>query len=143
MKTYTINDVAVMTGFTTRTLRNYLKTGILTGKKENDVWQFTEDEFNNFISNPNISKGLSSKGNAQVYDFLINDKKEKNQVCIILDLYNGDDVEKIYDFFCSHINTNDMEKAAFTLTKNGQHTRVILHGEEAVISGIMKDYYGW
>lgn len=34
MKNYTINDVAVMTGFTTRTLRNYIKARILMEKKK-------------------------------------------------------------------------------------------------------------
>ena len=32
---YTLNDLALMTGFTTRTLRNYLTQGLLKGKKEN------------------------------------------------------------------------------------------------------------
>ena len=34
METYNLNDLAMMTGFTTRTLRNYLNQGLLEGEKE-------------------------------------------------------------------------------------------------------------
>lgn len=33
MESYTINEVAAMTGFSTRTLRNYINMGILNGEK--------------------------------------------------------------------------------------------------------------
>ena len=37
MEKYNLNDLAMMTGFTTRTLRNYLNQGLLEGEKENGV----------------------------------------------------------------------------------------------------------
>ena len=33
-ETYSLNDLAMMTGFTTRTLRNYLTQGLLNGEKK-------------------------------------------------------------------------------------------------------------
>ena len=44
-KYYTLNEVAMMTGLTTRTLRNYLKMNVLKGEKVDGVWKFTEEEF--------------------------------------------------------------------------------------------------
>lgn len=38
---YTINDIATMTGLTTRTVRNYMKLGLLEGEKVDGVWQIT------------------------------------------------------------------------------------------------------
>ena len=49
---YSLNDLALMTGFTTRTLRNYIKQGLLNGEKQNGVWQFTADEIDRFFRNP-------------------------------------------------------------------------------------------
>ena len=43
-KQYTLNEVAVMSGLTTRTLRNYMKMGILKGKMLEGIWKFGEEE---------------------------------------------------------------------------------------------------
>ena len=43
-KLYTVADVARVTGMTSRTIRNYLKDGTLTGQKIGVQWRFTEDE---------------------------------------------------------------------------------------------------
>lgn len=42
---YTINEVATMTGLTTRTIRNYLKSGLINGQKVNGVWLFSSEDF--------------------------------------------------------------------------------------------------
>ena len=44
MENYTINDIAMMTGLTTRTIRNYIKLGILNGEKEDGVWRFSAED---------------------------------------------------------------------------------------------------
>ena len=49
---YDLNDLALMTGFTTRTLRNYLTQGLLEGEKENGVWQFTPEQLDRFSASP-------------------------------------------------------------------------------------------
>lgn len=49
---YTLNDLALMTGLTTRTLRNYLVQGFLRGEKTNGVWQFADADLDRFFSDP-------------------------------------------------------------------------------------------
>ena len=41
---YNLNEVAMITGLTTRTLRNYLKLCLLKGEKIDGNWSFTEEE---------------------------------------------------------------------------------------------------
>ena len=41
-KYYTLNEVAMMTGLNTRTLRNYLKMDVLKGEKIDGIWKFSE-----------------------------------------------------------------------------------------------------
>ncbi len=49
-KMYTVADVASITGMTSRTIRNYLKDGSLTGVKIGVQWRFTEDEISKLFS---------------------------------------------------------------------------------------------
>ena len=148
MRYYTINEVAMMTGFTTRTLRNYINAGMLEGEKIGGVWKFSADDFTHFLSDPNVISGIKSKNNAQALEFLANNKKKENQICTILDFY-VDDVEsaEISDFFCDQMNrlpdaSGDTDSNAhFSLQRIGQNTRVILTGPEDVISKIMCSYY--
>lgn len=142
MKYYTINELAMMTGFTTRTLRNYINSGILEGEKTDGVWQFSADNFIDFISNPNIVSGIKSKMNAQALDFIADDKKKENHICTILDFYvNEDESEEISDFFCNQMNCSPKSSTKFSLQRNGRNTRVTLSGPEDIISEIICRYY--
>ena len=59
---YTINEVAVMTGFTTRSLRLFIQQGFLAGEKIDGKWNFTVEQLEAFISNPNIKTGIKIRG---------------------------------------------------------------------------------
>ncbi len=51
---YTIQDVALITGLTDRTLRNHLSQGNLMGEKKGGIWQFTLQQVNDFIKLPQV-----------------------------------------------------------------------------------------
>ena len=40
---YTIKDLAQMTMFSTRTIRNYMKMGLLKGEKIEGEWRFSDE----------------------------------------------------------------------------------------------------
>ena len=69
-KKYNLNDLALMTGFTTRTLRNYLLGGILKGEKIDGVWQFSDEDLDRFFAEPFVKEGIRIKRNGVVFDFL-------------------------------------------------------------------------
>ena len=54
-KSYSINDLALMSGFTTRTLRSYLEKGLLKGEKKDGAWSFSPEEVDRFFSDPSIA----------------------------------------------------------------------------------------
>lgn len=142
MKTYSINDIAMMTGFTTRTLRNYINLGILEGEKIDGVWRFSEENFDSFMSDPNVKAGIKSKRNAQVFDFLLDDNKKENNICTILDFYVDDEEAKeISTFFCEQMNDGNKSNTRFTFNKNGKNVRVILSGPEDIVTDIMQKFY--
>ena len=88
---YNINELAVISGFTTRSLRNFITIGHLKGEKIDGIWQFTPEEIDEFLSNPNVMPGIKSKTNAVVYDFMADTEKKTNRICSILDFVMEDD----------------------------------------------------
>ena len=58
---YTINDIATMTGLTTRTIRNYMKLGMLEGEKQDGVWQFSAEAVFSFMADKNVYPSIQAK----------------------------------------------------------------------------------
>ena len=139
-KYYTLNDLALMSGFTTRTLRTYLTTNILHGQKENGAWKFSEKDVYDFFGDPYVKEGLKIKNSAVVFDFLADHAKKTKRSCVILDIPASlEEANKLSDFFC-----RQMEKVSDTEFKfdwdNG-HCRIILSGAQEQVAVIMKEYY--
>lgn len=140
---YTINEVATMTGLTTRTIRNYLKSGLINGQKVNGVWLFSSEDFCGMLNNPAIKPSIQAKNNAVVYDFIADDRKKTNKICTIIDLYVEDnEAEEISKFFCDAINNNpNSGDLSFKFEKHGKNIRVILSGADETVLEILNGYY--
>jgi len=94
-KLFTVEDIATMTSVTTRTIRNYLKDGILQGRKIGGQWRFTEEDVKSFMDSSNVTKDFSDRIKQDVLDFLdgVNtDCAGEVQVCAIIDLYHEQSV---------------------------------------------------
>ncbi len=138
-RNYSLNDLALMTGFTTRTLRNYIKQGLLNGEKQNGVWQFTADEIDRFFREPFVKEGLRIKQNSTIFDFMANRNKTQKRSCVILDIPSS--VKKgneISAFFCDIIN--DVEDVMFNYSWDNGTCRVILTGAADSVAEVMKIY---
>ena len=141
-KYYTLNEVAMMTGLNTRTLRNYLKMDVLKGEKIDGIWKFSECEFSDFISNPYVKPSLQAKSKAIVFDFLNEKEKQLNEICTILDLHvDLTESDELSEFFCTERNKRPEEKITFSFERNGAYTRVILRGYEDTVMEILNAYY--
>ena len=139
-KTYDLNDVAMMTGFTTRTLRNYLTQGLLKGEKVNGAWQFTAGDLDAFFSEPFVKEGLRIKRSGVVFDFLADRKKQTARTCVVLDIPAS--LKKggaISSFFCARMN--EAEDVDFTYDMDKGTCRVILSGAAEQVAGIMQAYF--
>ena len=138
---YSLNQVASITGFTTRTLRNHLRLGTLQGEKVDGNWTFTDEDIDAFISNPAVKQELVSKHNTLVYDFLADTYKKNNRICTILDFpVSLEESQKITMFFCNEINRmgQDIEFRSI----NGRNmVRIILSGSEDQVVDLLNAYY--
>lgn len=139
-KTYDLNELAMMTGFTTRTLRNYLTQGLLKGNKENGVWQFTIEDIESFFAEPYVKEGMRIKRSSLVFDFLADSKKAGGRTCVILDkAVTRKEGDAISAFFCKQME--DASDIAFNYGWDNGHSRVILSGAEDQVARILKTYY--
>jgi hypothetical protein len=142
MAWYTLNNIATMTGLTTRTLRNYLQMGLLIGEKVDGVWRFSEEQLYAFMDNPTVRQGMHAKQNAIVTDFLLMGGRKENRTCVILDYcMDWDDAKRAIDFFCEKINEQGDDELRFGMERHKKNVRLIISGSETAVKEIMKRYY--
>ena len=137
--TYNLNELALMTGLTTRTLRNYLAQGLLQGEKTNGVWQFTDAQLDRFFSDPFVKEGLRIKRSSVVFDFLASRSKDKARSCVILDIpASRKDGDKLSAFFCEGMR--QASDVSFHYGWDNGLCRVILSGDAAAVAKLMQAY---
>jgi excisionase family DNA binding protein len=123
---YTVADIARMTGFTSRTIRNYLKDGSLQGRKIGGQWRFTMENIKQLFSNSIFSGDMSRKNRQRILNFLSGAHTEiqgKIQVCSIVDCYceSPKEGQQIYEKLVTVINAKvDDAPAKFDYEFNGK-----------------------
>lgn len=132
---YSIADLAEMTGMTDRTLRNYLNAGFLHGEKIDGRWQFTPEQFAEFLQNENLRPALEAKRNSWVFDFLAD--PQTPGACVMLDLAGGPSQE-ISNFFCEAANNH--EGMHMSYHAGSGRARVILTGTERDVLDVLAAY---
>ena len=137
---YVINQVVMFTGLTDRTIRNYISSGILQGEKINGVWSFTPEQVEAFISHPSVRPSILAKNNGLVYDFILNNKKTKEEICLILDTPCVDK-KKVAAYFCYNISNGNFSDIQFSFDGVKENARVILKGNSSEVLQLVNDYY--
>ena len=137
---YTIAQLSMITGLTSRTLRNYLKSGLLEGSKETGVWQFTDQQVSAFITHSSVYPSMQAKQHALVYDFLSGQNQAENEECVLLNrTIEESKAKEIADFFCS--TAGKLNHIRFTYTYHSGKAHYILKGAEEDIGRIMEEFY--
>lgn len=106
---YSIADTALMIGLSDRTIRTYIKRGLLKGEKRDGTWLFSEEDISRFLNENYVKQSVKIKNRALVNDFIINDKKKAPSICCIYD-YPAEKEEEgkiICEKVIEQINTNE------------------------------------
>lgn len=139
---FNLNQLAMITGLTTRTLRNYIASGVLGGEKRDGVWSFTEEEVDAFVSNEAVRRSISARQNGVVLDFLADVYKRSNRICVIMDLAGGpEELQEASACFCKAISERGRD-IEFRSRREKQVSRVILAGGEDQVIDLLREYYG-
>ena len=134
---YNLKQLAMMTGLTERTLRNYLRLGILTGEKVDGVWQFTKEQVTTFYEKRVVKSAMKATRNAIIYDFLSDTFTCENSICAILHLPE-DKPLAVAEFFCDAVNQRKNLNMRFDRLKG--RNQVILVGDLQTVEEILADY---
>lgn len=137
---YVINHLVMFTGLTDRTIRNYIASGILQGEKINGLWHFTPEQVDNFVRHPAVRPSILAKNNSMVYDFLLDNKKKKQEICVILDT-PYDDKKSVAEFFCYNIANGDYHDIQFSFDGVAEMARVILKGDVTEVLRLVNEYH--
>ena len=140
-ESYTISDIVAITGLSDRTIRHYISQKVLDGEKADGIWRFTIDQLCAFMNDPNVLPGIRAKKNAIVYDFLLENHRREQELCLMADL-PGEDSQVISAFFCEQISGGGYGSIRFSFDSLGGHTpRVILKGQPDEVLGLMQRFY--
>lgn len=136
---YTISDVATMTALSARTIRSYLKSGLLCGQMEAGKWVFTEDEIEAFFANRQVRTAVQTRKTAAVRDFLADTHKRAEKMCMMWDFPVGSaEADAITARFVQGVQEAG-GGLTFSADRVGSVMRVILTGPpEAVLSCIAR-----
>ena len=135
---YVINHLVMFTGITDRAIRNYISNGILQGEKINGLWHFTPEQVESFVRHPAVRPSILAKNNSMVYDFLMENKRKKKEICLILDIPQ---VEKktVAEFFCYQITNGGYHDIRFSFDGVMDMARVILRGDTTEILRLVNE----
>lgn len=93
-KLYTVDDVAQMTGLTSRTIRNYLADGRLRGRKVGAQWRFTEENISAIFTDAEAKKASPAAANTDVAEYLKPQPRTCTSICAVID-YPAEDGETV------------------------------------------------
>ena len=142
-KLYTVEDIAAMTMLTSRTIRTYIKEGILKGRKIGGQWRFTEEDVKNMMDNGTYQKEYFSNLRQDILDFVdgVNDfGKGDMQGMTIVDLYQPQDVvaakqEKLMAFINEHADTpNNWMSFSSEYIESEEKTRIVIFAQPKYLS---------
>lgn len=88
-KLYSVEEIAEMTSVTTRTIRNYLRSGILKGTKIGGQWRFRQEDVTNMLNQENLLSDVRETSKRIVRDFLDEQHPpfaESVSVCTVADV---------------------------------------------------------
>ena len=138
---YTINHVALMSGLSTRTIRNYMKMGFIEGEIINGMWHFSAEAVGEFFGNSNVAPAIRAKRNALIFDFLADDFKQRDEMCTVIDeVATLEEANAMSEFFCDAINRDWQGVIHFGFSFNGTRARVILTGPEDAVQQLLTCY---
>lgn len=81
-----LKSLAQMTGLTTRTLRNYMKRGLLDGNLRNGKYFFTEAELERFLQQDFVKQGMEIRRNSIIHYYIQMSDKKTLSGCLIVDV---------------------------------------------------------
>ena len=140
-KLYTVDEVAQMTRLTSRTIRNYIKRGLLRGKKIGGQWRFSQSDIENLMSISTAAAKMSSANRRDVLNFIDRTGPHTAQVCAVADLQLSQGAaEKLAQKICKITSRTADEKLRFhyEYIEAEQTARFTVFGAPSFVAAVME-----
>ena len=132
-----------MTGLTTRTLRNYINAGTLSGEKDEGVWRFSGRDFGDVFCQFRRSAGGSGGAKGDFVRLSARRAQETAQICAVIDVPT-DDPKRVTGFFCEKMKAEAFgESIQFAYERQTNQSRVILRGGIGDVNRLLAAYEEW
>ncbi len=140
-KQYTLQELISMTNLSERTLRRYLKSGYLQGKKVGGSWRFSESDVKHFFNEQSMMDDLSKQAGREVESFLKhNYESEGDRVCAIFD-FNQPTEEKLQNIRQIVMERTKKHKDfSMKMHPEGHYIRVVLIGRLSFIDDMTQAF---
>lgn len=140
-KLYSISDIAKLTKLTDRTIRNYLASGTLKGRKIGGQWRFTKDDIRSLFSNDDFADDMLSKSEKNIEKYIKNEFtfNDENNGCIIFNIVIKEK-EKRKELFkkLKEIPVDDDKKEKISFIDENGKIKMIIIASFSYISKIME-----
>ena len=145
-KLYTVEDISMMTMLTSRTIRNYLKDGLLTGRKIGGQWRFTRQDIEKLFERNEVEADIKNTRRQDLMDFIdgtYTDMSGDMQVCTIVDYYCEDtgEAKKLSDRLCELINgihERELHRFHYEYMKQEAKARYTLFGPPSFVAEALR-----
>ncbi len=137
---YNLAELALMTGYSTRSLRTFYKQGLLTGAMEAGKYSFSEEDVENFIAQPFILSGIQTKTRMHVQHFLEEEHTQKPATCLIHDVPGRERAVQLNNILTEYINREQPEEFTYTylLDEKKDVGRFIFIGSAKEVSAVLE-----
>lgn len=143
-KLYTVKDIAIMTGLTERTIRNYIKDGKLRGKKIGVQWRFTEDDIKKLFEAESVSNNIMENNHDRVFNFLKSKPKpDTGAVIINVPVASEDELEAKVQQIVELVNRNENLEFSYQYLKKDRIAQFTLIGNIKTIHEFMETRGIW
>lgn len=137
---YTLADLALMTGYSTRSLRTFYRQGLLTGTLVEGKYSFSEEDLDFFMAQPFIKSGLTTKFRMKVNHFLEEEHTQHPATCLIHDEPDREQAEQLNSILLEYINRECRERFSYTYLFDDKKgvSRFIFIGQIKDLTAVME-----
>ena len=138
-KLYSISEIAKITKLTDRTIRNYLASGTLKGRKIGGQWRFTRKDIEALYSNDEFEGDMQDKTQKNIVKYFKEEKSDDNTACIIMKL-NIKSKEQRKELFSKikQVVPSELKKEGITFIDEDGHIKMVLISSFEHVSEIVR-----
>ena len=140
-KLYSISDIAKLTKLTDRTIRNYLASGTLKGRKVGGQWRFTQQDVKALFYNDVFADDMLEKSEKNINKYINNEFEfnNHNNACTILNIVI-EEKETRKEFFrkVKEIPVDDDKKERVSFIEENGKIKMIIIASFDYVNAIME-----